>query len=347
MTLSELAAWTGGVEVSTPQDFIKHGGHAWRAGASLLCALIAIRLALSSRPWSRRGSEPRRIRRSSGEDPASLLAAAGDALGQPTTVGKVGPFAGFRSIEPGDRLGDAVTEQILLMSTGTDVIPQVARRVRELTVAVNLVINCGSSMRPTARGRGKLGFAIQVAELLAAAAWRGGGAVTVQLVGLEGDDPWSAPIYGGSGAEIRSFVLDAIDRRRSTTIRKMPLRARGPALSSVEILLSDFAYEDFNELRRDLQEYETDERAVAVIAITDEEDIRATGWRRYIDEYFVVDRSVDSEADLRGERARTMKELERLVRSSSGLFVKLDESLGMSANLVIYLRDSGVLALFM
>lgn len=151
--------------------------------------------------------------------------AAGEALGRPQSYLRVGAFAGYRPFEPGDRLQNAVLEDLIFMLVPRQwpntehpavrpTIPRVAQRIDERLHRLHLVVQLGESLRlPRYRGQlpPKMAAAARVAGLLAAEALRRQAEVIVHPLGLRHP---VAPLVqvGGSGKEVYAWLLEAASR---------------------------------------------------------------------------------------------------------------------------------------
>jgi hypothetical protein len=154
-----------------------------------------------------------------------VVHAVGEALGHPQSHLRVGAFAGFRPFEPGDRLQNAVMEDLISMTvpqqwegSGRPVvrptIPRVAQRIDERLHRLHLVVRLGESLRRPSRRRQpppKVAAAARVAGLLATEALKRQAEVMVHVLGLRTEIAAQVQV-GGSATEIYHWLMLAAGR---------------------------------------------------------------------------------------------------------------------------------------
>jgi hypothetical protein len=174
--------------------------------------------------------------------PSDVSAAAAESAGIPSASVRFGAFAGFRPLQPGDKLTSAVLQDLVLMGLRPGKIaPRIVSRIAQAAPKLTIVLDLGASVRvPTREGAmpTKVMAITRVAELLAGYSVRAGGVAEVRIIGVQGTPPVLPPEGVQAGADsVAQFVQDALLRASSAEPHFDPLSFE---LLGAVVLVSDF-----------------------------------------------------------------------------------------------------------
>jgi hypothetical protein len=250
--LAILASYSGGSEVRSVADLqpvqiglrIPLGLGAAAVVLAMFASRVARRIAVRRRVREVLAREPGQL----GEQSGGGVTGAAELLSRAVPDKLVGAFAGYRVLDPGDRISGADRMDLLrfvgvVKVEGFElVIPRIPLRIDEQSRPLHIIVQCGVSMRTPGLSSSrptKLLAAARAARVAAQVAAGRGAQVHVSLLGL------------ASGAIVQTFsgdcgesVLEMVEH--SALAAPAPARAGVPALPDEDaavLYISDFLTE--------------------------------------------------------------------------------------------------------
>jgi hypothetical protein len=343
-----LARFTGGRD---GDGAVGTGTPTYGRAATALVALLGVLWLGAAARWltaARRRVLAVALANKSNENdpPQGLIAMAGEALGALNAI-SAGAFAGYRVFGPGDRLRNALREDVLRLSSvlgDVPAIPRVIQRIDERARRVLVMVNVGLPLRTPGdlSGRGpKLLAACRAVELIIEAAAVARAEVMIQAVGVHPLPEPSGPHVGQPDvASIRKYLLEPAGRIAPQDGSHSALRELEAGTSLLYV--SDFLTEDLGMLASRSADLELDGGSAGFLRVVAPEELLLVGTG--LAGSSLQDRSGWTEADLEVAYAALGSELERAFDDFSGGLVTISSSQS-SIELLESLKESRLFTL--
>ncbi|HYV49701.1 MAG TPA: hypothetical protein VFA20_32815 [Myxococcaceae bacterium] len=275
----------------------------------------------------------RQARLSLAIDARGAVHSAGEALGRPQSALQVGAFAGFRPLEPGNRLSSVVRDDLVVYARARSLgrptrLPRVARHIEELGRHVRIVVNVGMSMRTPAvrEGRaGKLHAAANVCQLLAEVGWHFRSMVEVVPAGLrQAGETFGPAAFAGAAGAVAAHVL-AQGKHPTPWMRlaRMPEVDRPMSV----VVVSDFLNDDLGALGRFAADVEEEGGLFGAVHVHIPEELQLLGAGVAPGFDLLCDRTSWSATDARLAHERFRDEVDVALGGYAGGFLSISGAL--------------------